>query len=218
MRNKPQRVESPGSWPMRVPRKTPTFIIYYWLKQQDRAKPLSSRLQLHRRAVTARQATGDKLLIRVTNINQRNNASRQRSEKSCLYQNDHRMNEMTCPPSHTHAHHEAYTLVSVSLERERENKKEKAKKLPETRSLQTRTSVDRNRITRAVAYLHELCRKLRCPTTVLPQQEQKHPGSYPAGIHCKKKRGGNSPMDVNIESAPLPSTAAEWNDGRKQRV
>lgn len=25
-------------------------------------------------------------------------------------------------------------------------------------------------------------------------------------------------MDINIESAPLPSTAAEWNDGRKQRV
>lgn len=129
MRNKPQRVESPGSWPMRVPRKTPTFIIYYWLKQQDRAKPLSSRLQLHRRAVTALQATGDKLLIMVTNINQRNNASRQRSEKSCLYQNDHRMNEMTCPPySHTHAHHEAYTPVSVSLERERERIKKRKQK------------------------------------------------------------------------------------------
>lgn len=115
---------------MRSPRKTLTFIIYYWLKQQDRAKPLSSRLQLHRRAVTARQATGDKLLIRVTNINQRNNASRQRSEKSCLYQNDHRMNEMTCPPySHTHAHHEAYTPVSVSLERERIKKRKQKSSL-----------------------------------------------------------------------------------------
>lgn len=45
----------------------------------------------------------------------------------------------------------------------------------------------REGITPCTGYLHRLCGELWCQSGVLPQEHQKHPDSYPAGIHCKRR-------------------------------